>query len=137
MSRRSKVNSQCPMDGILRTLMGPWTTYILWVLHSQGALRFGALKALMPEISSKVLTERLRHLEASGLVHRDYRPTIPPAVTYSLTPRGVELRDVLDRLGEIARQWQAEDQAAEAAEGGAAARRFWTIPQICPFLPPA
>jgi DNA-binding HxlR family transcriptional regulator len=116
MPRRSKANSHCPMDAILRILMGPWTTYILWLLHSEGALRFGALKSAMPAISSKVLTERLRHLEASGLVHRDYRPTIPPAVTYSLTPRGVELRDVLDRLGEIGLRWQAEDQAAQAAE---------------------
>ena len=119
MPRRSKATSHCPMDAILRTLMGPWTTYILWLLHSEGKQRFGALKALMPEISSKVLTQRLRHLESCGLVHRDYRPTIPPAVTYSLTARGVELRDVLDRLGAIALRWQAEDAAADRA--GAAA----------------
>ena len=120
MPRRSKAMSHCPMDAILRTLMGPWTTYILWLLHSEGALRFGALKSLMPEISSKVLTERLRHLEASGLVHRDYRPSIPPAVTYSLTARGVELRDVLERLGAIAQQWQAEDSQAPGRLGAAA-----------------
>ena len=121
MPPRSKATTHCPMDAILRTLMGPWTTYILWLLHSEGPLRFGALKALMPDISSKVLTERLRHLEASGLVHRDYRPTIPPAVTYSLTPRGVELRDVLDRLGAIALRWQAEDGAPAQGRADAAA----------------
>ena len=104
------------MDAILRTLMGPWTTYILWLLASEGPLRFGALKALMPEISSKVLTERLRHLESSGLVHRDYRPTIPPAVTYSLTARGVELRDVLEQLDRIALRWQEEDGGAKQGE---------------------
>jgi DNA-binding HxlR family transcriptional regulator len=109
MPSRSKAARPCPMDAILRMLMGPWTTYILWLLHTEGKLRFGALKALIPEISSKVLTERLRHLEAAGLVHRDYRPTIPPAVTYSLTARGIELRDVLDELGQIALRWRAED----------------------------
>src|SRR5579859_6717512 len=120
MPNRRKAACPCPMDAILRTLMGPWTTYILWLLHSEGPLRFGALKALIPEISSKVLTERLRHLEASGLVHRDYRATIPPAVTYSLTPRGIELRSVLDELGVIARRWSAEDATVAPLERAAA-----------------
>ena len=107
--------TQCPMDAVLRQLMGPWTTYILWLLRSEGPQRFGALKAGMPGVSSKVLTERLRQLEAAGLVHRDYRPTIPPAVTYSLTPRGAELNAVLDGLNAIAQKWAAEDAAGEAA----------------------
>jgi DNA-binding HxlR family transcriptional regulator len=102
----------CPMDGMLRTLMGPWTTYIVWLLHTHSALRFGALKALIPTISSKMLTERLRHLEASRLVHRDYRPTIPPTVTYSLTPRGQELSETLGVLAEVALRWQQQDNAA-------------------------
>ncbi len=111
----SENHSQCPMDAVLRQLMGPWTTYILWLLRSEGPLRFGAIKAGMPGISSKVLTERLRQLEASGLVHRDYRPTIPPSVTYSLTARGAELNGVLDGLNQIAMKWAAEDAVAEAA----------------------
>lgn len=101
--------ASCPMDSILRTLSGPWTTYILWCLQSEGGLRFGALKAKMPTISSKVLTERLRMLETAGLVHRDYKPTIPPTVTYSLTARGEELKDVLDGLAVIGMRWQEED----------------------------
>ena len=108
-------HASCPLDTVLRQLMGPWTTYILWLLRSQGPQRFGALKVGMPGISSKVLTERLRQLEAAGLIHRDYRPTIPPAVTYSLTPRGTELNAVLDGLNDIAQKWAAEDAAGEAA----------------------
>ena len=116
MSRSAaKLQSQCPMDGVLRQLMGPWTTYILWLLRTQGPLRFGAIKAQMPGISSKVLTERLRQLEAARLVHRDYQPTIPPTVTYSLTTRGSELKAVLDGLNCLAVRWAAED-TADAAE---------------------
>ena len=100
----------CPMDALLRTLMGPWTTYILWLLEQQGPRRFNALRALIPGISAKMLTERLRHLEAAGLVHRDHRPTIPPAVTYSLTARGHELSDVLDRLATLAIGWDEQDR---------------------------
>ena len=99
----------CPMDAILRILSGPWTTYILWCLRNEGRLRFGELKSRMPAISSKVLTERLRMLEGAGLLHRDYKATIPPTVTYSLTPRGDDLKDVLDGLAAIGLRWQAED----------------------------
>ena len=101
----------CPMDGILRILSGPWTTYILWCLRNEGSLRFGQLKAQMPTISSKVLTERLRMLEGTKLVHRDYQPTIPPAVTYSLTARGEDLKGILDALAALGQRWQVEDAA--------------------------
>ena len=105
----TRSDAGCPMDGILRILSGPWTTYILWCLHTEGSLRFGQLKAQMPAISSKVLTERLRMLEGEKLVHRDYQPTIPPAVTYSLTERGGELKDILDALAVLGLRWQTED----------------------------
>jgi DNA-binding HxlR family transcriptional regulator len=101
----------CPMDAVLKLLMGPWTTYIIWLLETQGPLRFGEIKTRMPAISSKVLTERLRHLEAARIVSRDYRPTIPPQVSYALTPRGHELKNVLGGISIIAQRWQVEDAA--------------------------
>jgi DNA-binding HxlR family transcriptional regulator len=110
---------QCPMDRILRMIMGPWTTYILWLLETEGALRFGELKSRIPRISSKVLTERLRHLESHGLVHRDYKATIPPTVTYSLTRRGRELHGVMQGLHDVALRWHAEDTAAGLIEAEA------------------
>lgn len=100
---------QCPLDAVLRVLMGPWTTYIIWLLQTRGPLRFGQIKAEMGRISSKVLTDRLRQLESAGLVTRTYVATIPPAVTYALTPRGEELRQVLNDIDTIARRWQQED----------------------------
>jgi len=99
----------CPMDAILRLLMGPWTTYILWVLRTNGPTRFGELKRRVEGISAKVLTQRLRMLEQAEVIRRHYEPTIPPQVTYTLAPRGVELTEVLDRLDAIARSWHAED----------------------------
>lgn len=101
----------CPVDAVLRLLMGPWTTYILYVLRSQGPRRFGELKREINGISAKVLTERLRMLEEARLVHRDYRATIPPQVTYSLAPRGEELNPMLDMVRDIALRWRREDTA--------------------------
>ncbi len=104
----------CPMDSLLRLLMGPWTTYILWVLRGNGPTRFGELKRRVAGVSAKMLTERLRMLEDAGVVFRDYQPTVPPQVTYGLTARGEELRQVLDDLSGLARRWQTADGAAIA-----------------------
>jgi DNA-binding HxlR family transcriptional regulator len=103
------------MDALLRLLMGPWTTYILWVLRSNGPTRFGELKRRVAGVSAKVLSERLRMLVEAGVVHRQFEATIPPQVTYSMTVRGEELREVLDRLNEVAVRWQAADKAAASA----------------------
>ena len=110
---KSHAHTSCPMDSLLQTLMGPWTTFILWLLSNDDQLRFGELKAKMPGISSKVLTDRLRMLEGASLVHRDYKPTIPPSVSYSLTPRGCELKEALDQLNVLALRWHQEDMLAE------------------------
>ena len=55
-------------------------------------------------------------MEGAGLIKRDYEATIPPKVTYSLTPRGHELDEVLEKLGEVAVRWQAEDRASKKSE---------------------
>ena len=113
----------CPMDAVLRLLMGPWTTYILYVLRAHGPQRFGALKRQVGGVSAKMLTERLRLLEAAEVVRRAYVPTIPPQVTYSLAPRGEELTGVIDRLSEIAQSWAAaEAKAPKTAEAGPRAK---------------
>lgn len=101
----------CPMDAILKLLMGQWTCYIIWVLRSNGPTRFGELKRKVTGISAKVLTERLRLLESSGVVHREFTESIPPKVTYSLTKRGGELELVLDGLNRLGRKWIEEDAA--------------------------
>src|SRR5262245_57013699 len=119
----------CPMDSLLRLLMGPWTTYILWVLRSNGPTRFGELRRRVAGVSAKVLTERLRMLADAGVVRRDHEPTIPPQVTYSLTDRGEELKQVLDQLNAVALRWRAADEAAAAtaAETSIAAHGHATI----------
>ena len=105
----------CPMDSLLRLLMGPWTTYILWTLANNGPTRFGALKREIQGISAKVLTERLRMLEDAGIVNRHYEPTVPPQVTYEMAERGEELREVLAGLDDIARRWYGPSETKRLA----------------------
>jgi hypothetical protein len=60
--------------------------------------RFGVLRRQIEGISARVLTERLRLLEQRGFVYRDYKPTIPPAVTYGITKRMKDISRVLNEL---------------------------------------
>jgi DNA-binding HxlR family transcriptional regulator len=105
----------CPMDALLRLLMGPWTTYILWALRQNGAMRFGAIRRTVQGVSAKVLTERLRMLEKAGVIYREYKPLIPPEVVYGLTPRGKQLGPILDNLDNLAQKWNTEDTRAGGA----------------------
>src|SRR5438874_2565427 len=73
LMRSRKPGSACPMDQLLRLLTGPWTSYILWVLRSNGPTRFGELKRRVPGVSGKMLTERLRMVEEERVVLRPSR----------------------------------------------------------------
>jgi DNA-binding HxlR family transcriptional regulator len=69
---------------------GAWTPNIIWFL-TENPRRFSELIDDIGEISPKVLTTRLRKMEASGIVVRQVRPTSPPTVEYSLSELGREL----------------------------------------------
>ncbi len=109
------------MEALLALLMGPWTTYILWVLGSQGSTRFGALRRAVPGVSSRLLTLRLRLLEQEGVVRRSVEPTTPPRVSYALTTRGFELMAALEALNAVARSWYP-DRAGSAQQHPALAQ---------------
>ncbi len=63
-----------------------------------GALRFNEYAESVGSISARMLTERLRDLEAAGLIARTVLPTSPPQVEYRLTERGLELRPILEAM---------------------------------------
>jgi DNA-binding HxlR family transcriptional regulator len=105
MSNLMQESKCCPLEILLSHLSGQWTLYIIWVLTTNGELRFGELRRKIEGISTKVLTERLRMLESQQIIHRHHEPTIPPKVTYSLTNRGKELSESLDLLYNLAVQW--------------------------------
>ncbi|HEY6768346.1 MAG TPA: helix-turn-helix domain-containing protein [Candidatus Sulfotelmatobacter sp.] len=93
---------------MLEVLTRPWTLHILWALSHTGPMRFGVLRRQVEGISSRVLTERLRALEENGFVFRDYRPTIPPAVTYGITTRMKDIEKVLAQLEALGQKWRNE-----------------------------
>ncbi len=86
---------------LLRTITRRWTMHILWVLISEGPTRFGALRRKVEGISARVLTARLRALEAEGLVYREFTPGAPSEATYGLTEMAEEVSAVLRELREV------------------------------------
>ncbi|MFF0488960.1 winged helix-turn-helix transcriptional regulator [Nocardia sp. NPDC003482] len=87
----------CGMSIAIDVVGGKWRMHLMWVL-GEGPQRFGRIRALLPGVSEKVLTENLRHLESAGVVHREIYPEIPPRVEYSLTPLGEDLAQALKPL---------------------------------------
>ncbi|MGI0495470.1 winged helix-turn-helix transcriptional regulator [Alkalinema pantanalense CENA528] len=61
--------SECaPLEKLLNQISGQWTMYILWILDTNGTMRFGELRRKVDGISPKVLTQRLRMLEEIGII---------------------------------------------------------------------
>lgn len=100
----NSIPEDCPLDRVLKLISREWTTHILWILSHNGPMRFGRLQRAIEGISSKVLTDRLRMLEREGLVFREHEPTIPPKVTYGLTPQGHGLDEALRAIEHVAEQ---------------------------------
>ncbi|NKY85736.1 winged helix-turn-helix transcriptional regulator [Nocardia veterana] len=87
----------CGMSVAIEVVGGKWKLHLMWVLGA-GPQRFGRIRALLPGVSEKVLTENLRQLEAHGVVRREVFPEVPPRVEYSLTSDGRALADALRPL---------------------------------------
>jgi DNA-binding HxlR family transcriptional regulator len=93
-------DARCPVRDLLDRIGDRWSILMLSAL-ALGPMRFSALARAVPDISKRMLTQTLRTLEIDGFVHRDVQPTVPPSVTYSLTPLGISFATPL--LGLV--QW--------------------------------
>ena len=74
-------------------------------LMLQGPQCFNEMLAAVPGLSDRLLTERLRELEAEGLVRRTVLPGPPVRVSYELTEAGKNLEPVIESLGRWAERW--------------------------------
>jgi DNA-binding HxlR family transcriptional regulator len=101
MSEKTEFNiltATCPSRTSLARIANKWTAMVVIALGT-GRMRFGDLRTTVDGISSKVLTDTVRHLERDGLVTRHIYPEIPPRVEYELTALGHTLHAPLRALG--------------------------------------
>ena len=86
--------AQCPSRQVLASISNKWVTLLLVAL-SDGPQRYSQLARQLAGVSQKMLTQSLRSLERDGLVERVVEATVPVTVTYSLTPLGRSLHEVV------------------------------------------
>src|SRR3712207_302072 len=81
-----------------------WTGAILFVLLD-GPARFSEVKQLVPDLSDRLLSERMKELEAEGIVERRVIDDMPVRVEYRLTEKGQALEPAVRSLKAWARSW--------------------------------
>jgi DNA-binding HxlR family transcriptional regulator len=93
-----------------------WTGAIIFVLL-RSSCRFAALREAIPDITDRMLSDRLQELEAEGIVVRTVVPDTPVRVEYSLTKKGRSLVTAIDAIAEWAHKWiEAGSPKEKAAE---------------------
>jgi DNA-binding HxlR family transcriptional regulator len=95
----------CPLYHEAVELVGRrWTGAILRVLM-EGPLRFSEIAQAVPELSDRLLSERMKELESRGIVERSVIPGPPLRVEYELSKMGCELEPALSELERWANRW--------------------------------
>jgi DNA-binding HxlR family transcriptional regulator len=106
----------------LNPLLQKWSIEICFLLRMKEPRRFNELKDQLPGIGSRTLSQRLKELEAQGIVQRTVFPEVPVRVEYRLSPKGLRMGDLF--LPIIAHLritgWREGLQAAAQAEAKAA-----------------
>ena len=90
----------CPIRQVISRFGDKWSMLVLFMLNrsESGVLRFYEIRRLMTDCSQKMLSQTLKNLEQSHLVHREVFPEVPPRVEYSLTETGKSLMPVIIAL---------------------------------------
>ena len=100
----------CPIRQVISRFGDKWSLLVLFLLNRSetGVLRFNEIRRFMTDCSQKMLSQTLKNLERSHLVHREVFPEVPPRVEYSLTDTGRSLMPVLLALIEWGKNYFQE-----------------------------
>ena len=97
-----------------------WTGAIIFVLL-KSRCRFATLRDAIPDITDRMLSDRLQELEQEGILERTVIPDTPVRVEYALTKKGRALAAAVDAIADWAHKWT--DEAAEKPARAERARR--------------
>ena len=99
-----------------------WTGAIVFLLL-RSRCRYAVLRDAIPEITDRMLSERLQELEHCGIVERTVIPETPVRVEYSLTKKGRALMPVVNSIAEWADKWSGAAEHARPEKAARARRR--------------
>ncbi len=112
MDRAEELSPFCPYYHHAIEVIGRrWTGAILRAMLT-GVERFGDLRSSIPELSDRMLSERLKELEQEGIVERTVIPETPVRVAYRLTPKGHALHTAIESVSAWAHDWLAAPAVA-------------------------
>lgn len=101
----AEIDPYCPYYAAAMDLLGRrWAGAVLRALIT-GGMRFTDLARTIPGVTDRMLSQRLKDLEAGGLVERVVHPSTPVQVEYRLTAKGAALGGVLLHLNQWALDW--------------------------------
>jgi DNA-binding HxlR family transcriptional regulator len=99
-----------------------WTGAIIFVLL-KSRCRFAMLRAAIPDITDRMLSDRLQELEEEGIVDRTVVPATPVRVEYALTKKGRALSSPIEAITEWAHKWVQTSAATARQEKPVRVRR--------------
>jgi DNA-binding HxlR family transcriptional regulator len=112
MGTSASAPSLCSKFHVASELIGRrWTGAIIYVLL-RSRCRFATLRSAIPDITDRMLSDRLQELEQEGIVERTVIPETPVRVEYALTKKGRALANAMDAIAEWAEKWVTVPAAA-------------------------
>jgi DNA-binding HxlR family transcriptional regulator len=100
----------CPqVEAAFALVAKKWAGLIVFLLY-QSEKRFSEIKAAIPQLSARVLSQRMRDLEKAGLVLRQVKETTPVGVSYKLTEKGEGLALMMDGIACWARKYNTPSE---------------------------
>jgi DNA-binding HxlR family transcriptional regulator len=92
--------STCPIANVLDIVGDKWTLLVVRDLLLLGKRRYGEFQSSAEAIPTNILAERLKRLEAAGLVKKEFYQDNPPRAEYFLTRKGADLGPILKAMGQ-------------------------------------
>ena len=108
---------ECPYVRAIEIIGNKNTLLILkeFYIHAK-PYRFNEILRALAPMSSKTLSEKLTMLERYRIISRDVMSTKPVIIRYSLTERGLDLKDLLDNLANWSNKWFSKESSVEISE---------------------
>lgn len=89
--------ANCPVQSTIDVVKGKFTVEILQAIHD-GHNHYGMMKHHIPSINPRILSTRIKDLEATGIITREHLPTNPPQIAYHFTDKGLYLLQLVPEI---------------------------------------
>ena len=105
MPKKQPSSCNCPIYRIIDFCSKKWAMHILRSIADAKTMRFCEIKEALPDINSRILSERLSELEEEGLVERTVTNDKPICIEYSITEKGADMRDIFKSFCVFGKKW--------------------------------